>query len=154
MGRGWTLLLLFTVGICGAQNGILNGTVSDEDGEPIIHAQVIADQSLGLTTVTDFDGFYSLELPSGLYSVVFEYLGMSTDSVEVSIIANETLTQDFMLREESTLINTIVVSASKYEKKLSEETVSIEVVGSELLENNNITGQIINVDGGMSTLKV
>ncbi|MEC8757894.1 MAG: carboxypeptidase regulatory-like domain-containing protein, partial [Bacteroidota bacterium] len=134
----WTLLLLFTVGICGAQNGILNGTVSDEDGEPIIHAQVIADQSLGLTTVTDFDGFYSLELPSGVYSVVFEYLGMSTDSVEVSIIANETLTQDFMLREESTLINTIVVSASKYEKKLSEETVSIEVVGSDLLENNNI----------------
>ena len=34
--------------------GSLNGTVSDEDGEPIIHAQVIADQSLGLTTVTDF----------------------------------------------------------------------------------------------------
>ncbi|HCE85662.1 MAG TPA: hypothetical protein DEO99_05865 [Bacteroidetes bacterium] len=133
-----TLLLLFTVGICGAQNGILNGTVSDEDGEPIIHAQVIANQSLGLTTVTDFDGFYSLELPSGVYSVVFEYLGMSTDSVEVTITANETLTQDFMLREESTLINTIVVSASKYEKKLSEETVSIEVVGSELLENNNI----------------
>ena len=68
--RLWTLLLLFTAGICGAQNGILNGTVSDEDGEPIIHAQVIADQSLGLTTVTDFDGFYSLELPSGVYSVV------------------------------------------------------------------------------------
>ena len=65
--RLWTLLLLLTAGICGAQNGILNGTVSDEDGEPIIHAQVIADQSLGLTTVTDFDGFYSLELPSGVY---------------------------------------------------------------------------------------
>ena len=70
--------------------------------------------------------------------MVFEYLGMSTDSVEVNIVANETLTQDFMLHEESTLINTIVVSASKYEKKLSEETVSIEVVGSDLLENNNI----------------
>ena len=134
----WTLLLLRHSGICKHKMGSLNGTVSDEDGEPIIHAQVIADQSLGLTTVTDFDGFYSLELPSGVYSVVFEYLGMSTDSVEVSIIANEMLTQDFMLREESTLINTIVVSASKYEKKLSEETVSIEVVGSDLLENNNI----------------
>ena len=88
--------------------------------------------------MTDFDGFYNLELPPGVYSVVFEYLGMSTDSVEVNIVANQTLTQDFMLREESTLINTIVVSASKYEKKLSEETVSIEVVGSDLLENNNI----------------
>ena len=63
---------------------------------------------------------------------------MSTDSVEVNIVANEMLTQDFMLSEESTLFNTIVVSASKYEKKLSEETVSIEVVGSDLLENNNI----------------
>lgn len=134
-----TTILLFVALVSFTQDASLNGTVEDASGEPMIQASIIVDAAEGLATITDFDGNYNLSLPAGEYYVLYRYLGKSDKIVTINLSAGENRTLNVVLEEKAELINTVVVSASKYEKKLSEETVSMEVLKSDLLESNNIT---------------
>ncbi|MGB1018260.1 MAG: TonB-dependent receptor [Chitinophagales bacterium] len=121
-----------------AQNATLKGKVLEPNGEGVIQANVIIDVSKGWAVATDFEGNYELNVPAGKYAVLYRYIGKIDKIVTVTLKANETTIQNVTLDEKAELINTIVVTASKYAKKLSEETVSIEVLSNDLLENNNI----------------
>lgn len=140
-------IYLLLIAICSfsislAQTGTVSGTVTEENGETVIQANIIVDVSKGLATITDFDGNYSFELPVGTHLILYRYIGKEDEIVEVTVTEGSQKTVNVVLKEKVELINTIVVSASKYEKKLSEETVSIEVVRSDLLESNNINDAV------------
>jgi hypothetical protein len=130
----FSLMCLFAT----AQDATLKGIVKDEKGEPALQANVIVDASKGWATATNFDGEYSLSLPPGNYTVTYKYLGKEDFTFRVSLSEGQTVTKDVTLKEKVELINTVVVSASKYEKKMSEETVSMEVLKSDLMLANNI----------------
>lgn len=138
--------IILTTASVYAQNATLKGNVKDEKGEGAIQANVIIDASKGWATATDFDGNYSLSIPEGKYFVLYRYIGKEDRVIEINLAAGETKTQNVVLKERVELINTVVVSASKYEKKLSEETVSMEVLRSDLMQANNI----VNVEEGMN----
>ena len=135
------LLLIFTSFLSitlMSQNATLKGKVSESNGEGIINASVIVDASKGQAIASDFDGNYELKLPPGEYMVLYRSLGLKDKIIKTVLTANQVKIQDVVLEEQTELINTIVVTASKYEKKLSEETVSIEVLSNDVLQNNNI----------------
>lgn len=121
------------------QDGMIRGTVTEADGEAAIQANIIINISKGWAAVTDFVGNYSLKLPEGTYDVLYRYIGKEDQTLTISIKAGETKTQNVSFSDKVEMMNTVVVSGSKYEKKLSEETVSMEVLKSDLLEQNNIT---------------
>lgn len=121
-----------------AQDATLSGRVTETNGEGVINASVIVDLSKGYAVATDIDGNYELKLPAGEHSVLYRSLGLKDKTINISLAAGEKKTQSIVMQEQASLINTIVVTASKYEKRLSEETVSIEVMSKDLLENNNI----------------
>ena len=129
-----------------AQDGKIIGNVSETNGEPAIQANIIVDVSKGWAAVTDFDGNYTLSLPAGSYSVLYKYIGKEDQVVNVNIKAGQTVTQNITFSDKVEMMNTVVVSGSKYEKKLSEETVSMEVLKSDLLEQNNI----VQADDGLA----
>lgn len=129
-----------------AQNATLKGNVEEASGESAIQASVIVDVSKGWATVTDFDGNYTMSLPAGTYAVLYRYIGKEDVVVKVTLVAGETKTNNVTFSDKVEMMNTVVVSGSKYEKKLSEETVSMEVLKSDLLEQNNIT----SADEGLS----
>jgi iron complex outermembrane receptor protein len=133
-----SLLLIFIISAF-SQKAVLKGTVKDEKGEPIFSANVIIDASIGLATATDFDGNYKINLDAGKYTVKYKYIGMQEQSVAVSLNAGEEKVINITLKEKEEIMNTVVISASKYEKKLSEETVSLEVMKSNVLSNQNVT---------------
>ncbi|MCZ2392637.1 MAG: TonB-dependent receptor [Chitinophagales bacterium] len=87
---------------------------------------------------TGFDGDFSIKVHSGSHILSISYLGYQTKEVTVNIGEGETKQIDVQLDEEATLLNTIVVSASKFEKKLGEETVSLDVIKPNFLENQNL----------------
>lgn len=123
-----------------AQNGKLAGVVKEESGQPLISANVVIDANKGWGAVTDFDGNYEIaNLPAGTYDVTFRYLGKEDQVLKVTIAAGETKKLNVTLREKQTLINTVVVTGSKYEKKASEETVSLEVMKGSVMSNQNVT---------------
>lgn len=139
------LLSLSTIFIY-AQNAKLVGKVTDEKGEGLISANVIIDASKGLGTVTDFDGNYELSAPAGTYSVLFKYVGKDEKRIKVTLSEGEKKTLNVTLVEREQLMDVVVVTGSKYEKKLSEETVSMDVLKSDLLKNNNLN----SLDAGMN----
>ncbi len=85
---------------------ILSGTVKDKStGEALIGASVrVGDNG----TVTDFDGTYTMEVPSGKAIVQFSYLSYATQEIEISINGNQTLNAEM---ETDNILNEVVVTA-------------------------------------------
>jgi iron complex outermembrane receptor protein len=128
-----------------AQNATLSGKVTDEKGEGLIQANVIIDAAKGQATVSDFDGNYTLIVPAGKYNVTYRFIGKEDVTVTVTLADSEQKTQNVKLVEKARLMDQVVITGSKYEKKLSEETVSMDVLNNVTLVNQNIT----SLDGGM-----
>ena len=80
-----------------AQTGLVRGTISDAiTGEALIQAAVIygaGDSSMGV--LTDFDGFYTIELTPGKYSLRVSYVGYEPMVKEVNVAVSSTLDVNF-----------------------------------------------------------
>lgn len=134
-----TLLLLFISTLAFAQKGTIKGKVSDDtNGETLISASVVIDESTG--TTTDLDGNYQLELDPGNYVLNVSYIGYENKQVKVKIEAGQTHVRDIVLAVTSNDIGLVTVTGGKYEKKIGEEVVSIEVLRPEFISNSNSTG--------------
>ena len=120
--------------------GILKGLVVESfDNELIIGAVVyeLSDISHGVTS--DFNGNYQLNLSKGEHKIVCSFVSMKSDTIIISIDSSKVTEHNFVLKSNATQLQTMVISAGKYEQKLSEITVSMEVLKPSLIENKNST---------------
>jgi outer membrane receptor protein involved in Fe transport len=124
-----------------AQKGLLEGRISDaETGLPIPFANIVVDKSTTGTS-SDIDGRFSLSIPAATAVILkissVEHIPL-IESVQVE--ANSSKKMDFKLKPfVRTLGEIMVKSEGKYEKRLEELTVSMEVVRPALIENKNTT---------------
>lgn len=82
----------------GSTTGFIAGNVTDIDGLPLENAEVTAGT---YTATTDASGNYSLEVEAGDYTVSCYLAGyLIPDDVNVTVIAGETVTVDFILELE------------------------------------------------------
>ncbi len=136
-----TLLLsiacwLLQTGISFGQESHIFGKIKDaKTYEPIFGANVVVDENHG--TVTDFDGNFSIKLPPGNYRITFSYIGYETVKRNVDLKDGSFREFNISLEPKSEQLDIIVISASQYEKNVAEETVSMEVIRSELISNTN-----------------
>lgn len=132
-------LFLLIVGfpvLLAAQTGILKGRIIDaEKKEPLVGVNIVAGEGRG--TVTDWDGYYTISLPPGHYTIEFKYIGYSTVPRRVKIEADQTVILDIAMFVEEKDLGLVVVSSSKYEKKIDEEIVSMEVMKQNFIEDYN-----------------
>lgn len=120
--------------------GVLKGNISDKESkEPIIGAtiQLLSDLSKG--TATDIDGNYVLVLDTGNYKILCSYLGLQSDTFSVVIKENQISQKNIVLKQNAKTLETVVVSSGKFEQKLEELTVSMEVIKPSLINNKNTT---------------
>lgn len=134
-----SVFLFFISFSLNAQNfGTLKGIVTDAlDKEPVIGASVFDPTDKTHGSITDINGNYELKLAPGKHTIICSYVGMQTDSFVVDIEEEKISEHNFVLESASTQLETMVVSAGKYERKLEEITVSMEVIKSTLIENKN-----------------
>ena len=66
---------------------LLRGTVTDENGEPLMGVSVSADGSTPLT-VTDADGKFSVPMPANTTQLTFTYVGMATQTINIGQRSN------------------------------------------------------------------
>ncbi len=119
-----------------AQDTTIEGKVTDAaSGEPLISATV----AMGTTTgaITDLEGAFRLTVPPGTYQLKVSYIGYRTYEETVELTAGETRQLDLALKPAFTVLETATVTTGKYEKPLSEVTVSLEVLQPRLIENAN-----------------
>lgn len=142
------LRLLFLIGCCFSSiiiysqtgTGVLKGKMMNKDTkEPLFGAtlQLLKDLSKG--TTTDMDGNYVLVLDSGYYKILCSYIGLQSDTFSVKIKENEIFQKNIFLEQTSRTLETVVVSSGKFEQKIEELTVSMEVLRPSLIANKNTT---------------
>ncbi|MFN0274372.1 MAG: TonB-dependent receptor [Chitinophagales bacterium] len=128
--------LLLSLNLCFSQS--ISGTITDAStSELITGVNIAAENNTG--TTSDNNGNYFLQLHPGKYIVMFSFIGYKTEKKEVIIIGNQTTELNIQLKPVIQELDIIVVSGSLYEKKLTEETVSIDVITANLIQNTNST---------------
>ena len=128
------LFLGFTVQA--QETAVLMGIVRDAiTKESLPGVNVIIHGVLG--TVTDSTGKYSLDVVPGKVSISFRYIGYTTEERQFEILPKEARILNIELSTSATTLNTVVVSAGKFEQKLEEVTVSMEVLKQELILSTN-----------------
>lgn len=118
--------------------GILKGVVLDASNkEAIVGASIydVADISRG--TVSDIVGNFELRLNTGKHIMACSFVSMKSDTFTVFIDSLKTTVYNVLLKTTATQLQTTVISAGKYEQKLEDITVSMEVIKPSLIENKN-----------------
>ena len=131
-----------------SQNAKITGKVTEENREALISANVVIDASKGWAAVTDFDGNYSIDIPAGSYEMSFRYIGKEEQKIKVTVAAGEKKVLNVVLKDKQQIMDIVVISGSKYEQKLGEQTVSMDVLKGSSLANENIT----SLDAGMTKI--
>ncbi len=138
-----TLTFIFSIVVCNSfaqQTGILKGTVTDgSTGETLPGAtiQLLNNPSKG--TSTDIDGRYYLELDTGYHKLICGLIGLESDTLSIRITANGIVEKNIKLRSVGRTLETVVVSSGKFEQKIEDLTVSMEVLKPSLITNKNTT---------------
>lgn len=100
--------------VAAAQQGIIRGTVIDQDsGEPLLGvAALIEETSIG--TVSDFDGNFEIKIPPGQYTLQLSYVGYGKVTVQ-DIQVNErqvTLLENIRIKEELSELGEVTITAA------------------------------------------
>lgn len=153
--RKWFLTavmsLFFCVGAI-AQTQI-SGTVVDQTGEPVIGAYVTLESDNSVGTITDFDGYYEISVPSNA-NLVFSFMGY--ESQTLSVAGKSTL--DVTLAEETTKLDEVVAVGygSQTKKELTGSVSSVKADdfnkgsfnSTEGLLQGKVAGLTMSKDGG------
>jgi len=130
------ILLLFFPFASVAQQVVISGKVADAmDGTPLIGVNILVDSLGGATT--DTEGHYKVSLNPGSHILIFRFIGYQEEKQTIEARAGKNIVRDIRLQPLIVELNTAVISASKYEQRLSDVTVSMEVIKPEFIENQN-----------------
>ena len=108
-----------------AQNRQIQGTVTDDDGLPMIAANVLVVES-GVGAVTDFNGRYTIMASEG-QTLRFSYVGYQNK--EVKIVGQSTIN---VVLSEGNQLDEIVVTALGLTRRNRPLGYAIEEVGARL----------------------
>jgi TonB-linked SusC/RagA family outer membrane protein len=141
------VLLLFSIGTVYAQSNV-SGTVTDQDGEPIIGATVLV-KGTALGTTTDLDGKYMIEVPESATGLVFSYIGFATQ--EIPIDGKTTIDVSM---SEGVDLEKVVVTALGVERSEKALGYAIQEVDGEEIAKSNTTNFIDALNGKVAGLQV
>ncbi|MFC2097842.1 TonB-dependent receptor domain-containing protein [Bacteroidota bacterium] len=105
-------------------------------------------------TITNKDGFFTIKTEAGEFDLSFQYVGYQTQRKSVLVQINDTLELSIGLQTSINELEEIVFSANKTEHKISESTVSMEIIKPKTISKNHIAnaGEIIRQTPGIEIL--
>ncbi|MCS7019110.1 MAG: TonB-dependent receptor [Cytophagales bacterium] len=115
-----------------AQRGTVQGKVNDETGEPTPGVNVVVVGS-SIGTAVKADGTYSLSVPAGTLQLQFSGVGYKTVVQSVSVKDGETLTLDVTINTGTSVLNDVVISATRQPVRKIEATTAVSVLNADEL---------------------
>jgi TonB-linked SusC/RagA family outer membrane protein len=129
------VLSLFLTGMLYGQAGIVQGTVTDANGETLIGATVLV-KGTTQGTISDIAGQYTLaSVAEGEVVLVASYVGYGKQEITVQVVSGQTTTADFVLSEDIAQLEELVVIGYGTKRK-RDITSSISRVKSDELANS------------------
>ena len=113
--------------LAGRAAGDVRGRVIDRSGEAVGYATVVAmsDGSQAAGTTSDDNGRFVIKLPRGEYKVVIDFVGYESAERAVSVGDGEVDMGDIVLKEASTEIGEVVVSAQMIRREADRFVVDV-----------------------------
>ena len=141
------ILLFFVLSTANAQPGIrINGTVSDDFGELMPGVSVVVRGSTTGTT-TDFNGEFSLTVPSDTSVLQFRFIGFK---MQEFVVGNRRIFAVTMQEETAELGEVVVVGFGKQKKEdLVGSVVSVSVPELRKISSSNVTTMLAGNIAGM-----
>lgn len=128
-----------------ATGQVLSGKITSEAGrEPLPGVTTIADDTIGI--ISDSTGQYHLQLSPGEHTIEFRMISFKSEKRNINLKENETKELNMILHESAKELGIVVISAGKFEQRLEDVTVSMEVLKPELIESRNTTAMDEAVD--------
>ncbi len=133
------LVLGFSIGTANAQ-GTLSGTVIGSDGETLIGVNILI-KGLNTGTVTDVDGTYSVQVPTGQQTIVYSYTGYTTYEMSINVEDGTTYTQDVELGLDNLSLNEVVVTGTFSGRTQKESPMSMTMLNAARLQQLSSNSQ-------------
>ena len=138
MKRLLLLLSVFNFTVLHAQKATLKGTLTDsKTNETLIGVNISVENST-IGTTSNEEGNYELELEPGNYKIVFSYVGYDNIIKSITMKANHSQSLNVAMGELQSMLDELVVTSSKFERKIGEESVSIDIIKPATLEKQNL----------------
>jgi outer membrane cobalamin receptor len=150
------MLLVFAAFLGSIQaysQGFIKGTVSDESTRELLQGvYVIHNKDKG--TITGSEGEYLIESSQPEITLTFRFIGYRDITRKIKVIPGDTAVLNILMQTELKEIGDIVVSANRTEQKISELTVSMDVIRNEDIARGHITDskELINKTPGIEVL--
>lgn len=135
------VFLIFSLTVNAAAGQKVKGYVRDANSdETLVGVSVFSnDKNVTKGVLTDTAGYYEITLPDGGGMVNFSYVGYEPQAHPLVVRKNTFFVLDIYLDRQVELMSEVVVSAGRFDQKLSEITVSMEVVKAEDISKQNAT---------------
>lgn len=158
------ILMILCVQNIMAQKRTVSGIVTDSKNEPLIGVNVTIKNASTTGTITDIDGKYSLEIPSGNSVLVFSYIGYSTQEIKVNnqSVVDVVLKDDMQALEEVVVVGYGTMKKSDLTGSVSSITSDNFKLGTDLTPQQLMQGAFSGVNisqnsgkpGGSNTIRV
>jgi len=146
-----SLLLCSTVAVFAQQNVRVSGTVSDENGQPVIGAALVERGSSTNGTTTDIDGKFSISVP-GNATLQVSSIGYVTTDVPV----DGRTSLNIILKEDSMLIDEVVVLGYGAIAKRSVSTAISTVKADKIaaMPTSNLAQSLVGMSSGITLQQI
>lgn len=133
----WSCLIVALTFSTQAQTVKIYGTITDEKDNSPLMGVVVVQKGTANGTQSDLDGKYELMVDPGNVTLEFSFLGYTKRNFPLSLLTVKEKELNVLMAVESKELDIVVVTGSKYEKKLSEEVVSMEVLKAQVITQQN-----------------
>jgi outer membrane receptor protein involved in Fe transport len=161
--RLWTAMIVFAITVSGvtAQQNLqtVTGSILDEDKNPITFASVFLKETI-FGTVSDKNGSYSLNVPSGNYVLVASAIGFKTTEINIVVKGQTKPGQNLVLKKDIAEIDEVQITAKTIVQQARERAFNISAIDAGQLYNtsasinevlNRTTGVRVRQSGGMGS---
>lgn len=143
------LSLTISLGWALAQNRTITGTViSSEDNEPVIAANVVVEGNASIGVVTDQNGKFKISVPANAKRLVFSYVGLKTQTVEITNVMK------VIMRPDSEMLGDVVVVGYGSAQKISTVSGSVARVSGEKIAERPVANVMDALQGQVAGMQV
>ncbi len=133
-----------------AQERTVSGRVTSvEDGSGLPGVNVVV-KGTTVGTVTDIDGKYSLTVPAGNGTLVFTFIGLTTQEIEIG----DRSSIDVPMSQDAKQLNEVVVTALGISREKESIGYAVTQVGGEDLSQVNQTNVVNSLSGRVAGVQV
>ncbi len=119
-----------------SQSASVSGYVKDSTTmQTLPGVNVLLDNVTGIST--DLSGYFQLEIEPGEHKLTFSYIGYTSVYKKVNLKSGDQLILEVMLSPVSVELDMAVITASRFEQRLADVSVSIGVMKPAFIENIN-----------------